>query len=107
MGREAEVVLFILLKDGNEEGLFVGIPLPTLAEEDDVAVVVKVELAVVAAEDMALVDVAVIVLLVEAAGADDGVLGFPALAVTGGRAEAGWLGGGIRFVWESKELSKG
>lgn len=107
MGREAEVVLFILLKDGNEEGLFVGIPLPTLAEEDDVAVVVKVELAVVAAEDMALVDVAVIVLLVGAAGADDGVLGFPALAVTGGRAEAGWLGGGIRFVWESKELSKG
>lgn len=107
MGREAEVVLFILLKGGNEEGLFVGIPLPTLAEEDDVAVVVKVELAVVAAEDMALVDVAVIVLLVGAAGADDGVFGFPALAVTGGRAEAGWLGGGIRFVWDSKELSKG
>lgn len=101
------MVLFILLKGGNEEGLFVGIPLPILAEEDDVAVVVKVELAVVAAEDMALVDVAVIVLLVGAPGADDGVLGFPALAVTGGRAEAGWLGGGIRFVWESKELSRG
>lgn len=100
------MVLFILLKGGNEEGLFVGIPLPMLADEDDVAVVVKVELAVVAAEDMALFDVAVMVLLVEAAGAD-GVLGFPVLAVTGGRAEAGWLEGGTRFVWASNELSKG
>lgn len=100
------MVLFILLKDGKEEGLLVGIPLPMLAEEDDGAVVVNVELAVVAAEDMALLDVTVTVLLVGAAGAEDGVLGFPVLAVTGGRAEASWLEGGTRFVWESKELSK-
>lgn len=105
-GREAGVVLFILLKGGNEEGLLVGMPLPRLAEEEDGAVVVRVELAVVAAEDMALVEVTVMVLLVGAAGADDGVLGFAAGAVTGGRAEAAWLEGGTRFVWESKELSK-
>lgn len=101
------MVLFILLKGGNEEGLLVGMPLPRLAEEEDGVVVVRVELAVVAAEDMALVEVTVMVLLVGAAGADDGVLGFAAGAVTGGRAEAAWLEGGTRFVWESKKLSKG
>lgn len=99
--------MFILGKGGKEEGLFVGIPLPMVAEEDAGAVVVSVELAVVAAEDMALLDVAVTVLLAGAAGAADGVLGFPAPAVAAGRAGAGWLEGGTRLVWDSKELSKG
>lgn len=101
------MVLFILLKGGKEEGLLVGMPLPRLAEEDEGAVVVRVELAVVAAEDMALLEVTVMVLLVGAAGADAGVLGLAAGAGTGGRAEAAWLEGGTRFVWESRELSKG
>lgn len=101
------MVLFILLKGGNEEGLLVGMPLPRLAEEEDGAVVVRVELAVVAAEDMALLEVTVMLLLVGAAGAEAGVLGLAAGAATGGRAEAAWLQGGTRFVWESRELSKG
>lgn len=100
-------MLFILLKGGNEEGLLVGMPLARLAEEEDGAVVVRVELAVVAAEDMALLEVTGMVLLVGAAGADDGVLGLAAGAVTGGTAEPAWLEGGTRLVWESRELSRG
>lgn len=67
----------MLLKGGNEEGLFADSPLPMLVEEDEAAVVVRVELVVVAAEDMALFEV--MVLLVAATGADEGVLEFPVL----------------------------
>lgn len=71
--REEGAVLFMLPKGGNEGGLLADIPLPRLEEEDEAAVVVKVELAVVAVEVMALLEVIVTALLVADEGVDDGV----------------------------------
>lgn len=66
-------MLFMLPKGGNEEGLFADIPLPTLEEDDDVVVVVRVELAVVVAEAMVLLEFIVTALLLADEGVDDGV----------------------------------
>lgn len=70
---EGVVVLFMLPKGGKDEGLFAEIPPPELEEEDEVAVVVMVELAVVVAEVMALFEFIGTALLGADEGVDDGV----------------------------------
>lgn len=71
-----------MLPKGGKRVLFAAIPLPTLEEEDEVAVVVSVELVVVVTEAMALLEFIVTALLLVDEGVDDGV----ELPATGGGA---------------------